>query len=171
MIELRQSNKDLSIAEYEMLQDIENGENGFMNEVCGMSYKDYKKWLADQDDFSVGKNLPQGWIPFTTYFLYDNGVPIGTGRIRHETSEYLQKVVGAGEIGYGISKNYRGKGYGNILFKEILKKCRDFGYEKITLFPHKDNEATIRIMLKNGGKVIGKFKEEKIIIEIPTKEN
>ena len=168
MIELKESNKDLGIAEYEMLQGIENGENGFMNEVCGMSYKEYKKWLADQDDFSVGKNLPQGWIPFTTYFLYDHGVPIGTARIRHETSEYLQKVVGAGEIGYGISKNYRGKGYGNILFKEILKKCRDFGYEKITLFPHKDNEATIKIMLKNGGKVIGDFNSEKIIIEIPT---
>ena len=167
MIELRQSSKDLGIAEYEMLQGIENGENGFMNVVKGMTFNEYKQWLIEQDDHHLGLNLPEGWIPFTTYFLYDNGVPIGTGRIRHETSEYLQKVVGAGEIGYGISKNYRGKGYGNILFKEILKKCRDFGYEKITLFPHKNNEATIRIMLKNGGKVIGKFKEEKIIIEIP----
>ena len=171
MIELRQSNKNLGIAEYEMLQGIENGENGFMNEVFGMSFAGFKEWLIMQEDFHLGKNLPQGWIPYTTYFLYDNGLPIGIGRVRHETSEYLQKVVGAGEIGYGISKAYRGKGYGNILFKEILKKCRDFGYEKITLFPHKDNEATIKIMLKNGGKVIGKFKEEKIIIEIPTKEN
>ena len=48
---------------------------------------------------------------------------------------------------------------------------KEFGYEKITLFPHKNNEATIKIMLKNGGKIIGKFKEEKIIIEIPTKES
>ena len=169
MIELRASNKNLGMAEYEMLQTIENGENGFMNEVYGMSFEEYKKWLANQDDFSQGKNLSQGWIPFTTYFLYDNNIPIGTGRIRHETSEYLQKVVGAGEIGYGISKTYRGKGYGNILFKEILKKCKeDFGYKKITLFPHKDNQATIKIMLKNGGKIIGDFKEEKIIIEIPT---
>jgi len=37
MIELRQSNKDLGIAEYEMLQGIENGENGFMNTVKGMT--------------------------------------------------------------------------------------------------------------------------------------
>ena len=171
MIELRQSNKNLGIEEYKMLQGIRNGENGFMNEVYGMSYEEYKKWLADQDDFSRGENLPQGWIPFTTYFLYDGDIPVGIGRIRHETSEYLQTVVGAGEIGYGISEPYRGRGYGNMLFKEILKKCRDFGYEKITLFPHKNNEATIKIMMKNGGKVIGKFKEEKIIIEIPTEEN
>lgn len=168
MIDLKQANKYMGIDEYKMLQGIENGENGFMNEVFGMSFAGFKEWLIKQEEFHLGKNLPQGWIPYTTYFLYDNGLPIGIGRVRHETSEYLQKVVGAGEIGYGISKDYRGKGYGNILFKELLKKCKDFGFEKITLFPHKDNIATIKIMTKNGGNVVGTFKEEKIIIEIPT---
>ena len=43
--ELKQSNKNLGMAEYEMLQGIENGENGFMNEVCGMTYDEYKMWL------------------------------------------------------------------------------------------------------------------------------
>lgn len=167
MIEFKQVNINMGKPEYEMLQGIENGENGFMNEVFDMPYNEYKNWLKLQEEFHLGINLPQGWIPCTTYFLYDNNIPIGIGRIRHETSEYLQTVVGAGEIGYGISKNYRNKGYGNILFKELLKKCKDYGYKKITLFPHKDNEATIKIMLKNGGKKIGKFKEEKIIIEIP----
>ena len=169
MIELRQSNKNLGIAEYEMLQGIENGENGFMNTVYGMNFDDYKKWLIEQDDHHLGINLPEGWIPDTTYFLYNNNTPIGIGRVRHGTNEYLQKVIGAGEIGYAISKAYRGKGYGNILFQELLKKCKEFGYDKITLFPHKDNFATIKIMIKNGGKIIGNFKEEKIIIEIPTK--
>lgn len=168
MIELRQSNKHLGLLEYEMLQGIVNGENGFMNEVYGMSFEEYKKWLIVQDNYHLGRNLPEGWIPNTTYFLYDNGIPVGIARVRHGTNEYLQKVLGAGEIGYGISKNYRGKGYGNVLFKEILKKCKEFGYDKITLFPHKNNEATIKIMLKNGGKIIGTFNEEKIIIEIPT---
>lgn len=169
MVELKQSNKDLGMQEYEMLQSIENGENGFMNEVFGMSYDEYKAWLINQDDFHLGKNLPQGWIPYTTYFLYNNNIPVGIGRVRHETCEYLQKIVGAGEIGYGISKPFRGKGFGNILFKELLKKCKEFGYKKITLFPYKNNVATINIMLKNGGVVVGKFNNDKIIIEIPVK--
>ena len=168
MIELRQSNKNLGRAEYEMLQGIENGENGFMNTVKGMSFEEYKKWLIEQDNHHLGLNLPDGWIPDTTYFLYVDNNPVGTGRIRHGTNEYLQKVIGAGEIGYGISKDYRGKGYGNILFRELLKKSKEFGYDKITLFPHRNNLATIKIMLKNGGKVIGEFNEEKTIIEIPT---
>ena len=169
MIELRQLNKNLGNAEYEMLQGIENGENGFMNVVCGMTFDDYKKWLIEQDDHHLGINLPEGWVSYTTYFLYDNNIPIGIGRVRHESNEYLQKVIGAGEIGYGISKVYRGKGYGNILFQELIKKCKEFGYEKIMLFPYKDNLVTIKIMIKNGGKLIGNFKKEKIIIEIPIK--
>ena len=171
MVELKEVKQSFGRLEYEMLQDIENGENGFMNDAFGLTFEEYKNWLKNQEDFSKGKNLPEGWIPYTTYLLFDDGEPVGFGRVRHETSEYLQKVVGAGEIGYGIAKRHRGKGYGNILFKELLKKCKSFGFDKITLFPHKDNEATIKIMLKNDGKVIGKFKEEKIIIEIPTKEN
>ena len=121
-MELKQSNKNLGYAEYEMLQNIENGENGFMNIVCGMSFDEYKQWLAEQDDHHLGINLPNGWIPDTTYFLYDGNVPVGIGRVRHGTNDYLQKVLGAGEIGYGIAKNHRGKGYGNILFKELLEK-------------------------------------------------
>ena len=41
MIELRQSSKDLGLDVYEMLQGIENGENGFMNEVYGMSFDEF----------------------------------------------------------------------------------------------------------------------------------
>ena len=168
MIELKQCNKDLGLDVYEMLQGIENGENGFMNEVYEMSFDEYKQWLSNMDDYHLGKNLPEDWIPYTTYFLFVDGVPVGTGRMRHGTNDYLQNVVGAGEIGYGISKEYRGRGYGNILFQEMLKECRKFGFDKIKLFPHKDNESTIKIMLKNGGKIVGDFNDEKIIIEIPT---
>ena len=39
MIELRQSNINLGIKEYEMLQGIKDGENGFMNDVFGKTYE------------------------------------------------------------------------------------------------------------------------------------
>ena len=114
--------------------------------------------------------MPEGWIPYTTYFLYINDIPVGYGRVRHTSSEYLENFVGAGNLGYGISKEYRGKGYGNILFTELLKKCKDFGYKEIKLFPLKSNKATVKIMIKNGGKIIGDFKDEKHIISIQIKQ-
>ena len=76
-------------------------------------------------------------------------------------------IIGAGNLGYGISKEYRKKGYGNILFRELLTKCKNFGYSEIKLFPHKENIATVKIMLKNGGKIVGDFKGVKHIIRIP----
>lgn len=150
-----------------MLQRISDGENGFSNPASQLSYEEYKEWLKKEDDYSRGINLPEGWIPATTYFLYINEIPVGYGRVRHSSSEYLENVIGAGNLGYGIAKPYRGKGYGSVLFKELLKKCKEAGYKEIRLFPLKSNAPTVKIMLKNGGEIIGEFNHEKYIIKIP----
>lgn len=163
-IELKQVSIDMGKQEYEMLQGILEMENGFTNPAYNLSYNAYKKWLQDIDNHSRGVNLPKGWIPYTTYILYIDDIPVGYGRIRHSSSKFLETVIGAGKLGYGISKHYRGKGYGNILFKELLKKCKEHGYNEIKLFPLKTNEATVKIMIKNGGKIIGDFRKNKHII-------
>lgn len=168
-IELKQISTDMGKAEYDMLQGILDVENGFSNPAYNLSYEEYKEWLQEVDNHSKSIDLPDGWVPYTTYVLYINDVPVGYGRVRHTSSEHLENVIGAGNLGYGISKKYRGKGYGNILFKELLKKCKYFGYKEIKLFPLKSNKVTVRIMLKNGGEIIGDFKEEKHIILIPIK--
>ena len=168
-IELKQLDISMDKEEYDMLQGIVDGENGFSNPAYQLTFKDYKTWLVKEDNYSRGEDLPEGWIPMTTYFLYIDNIPVGYGRVRHTSSEYLETVIGAGNLGYGISKEYRGKGYGNILFKELLKKCKVFGYREIKLFPLKSNEATVKIILKNGGEIIGNFKEEKHIILISIK--
>ena len=164
---LKQLSPDMGKPEYDMLQEIPAVENGFTNPAYGLSYEEYKEWLQTMDNNSRGVDLPEGWIPSTTYFLYVDDVPVGYGRVRHSSSEYLETVVGAGNLGYGIAKEYRGKGYGNILFQELLKKCREIGYKEIKLFPMKSNEPTVKIMLKNGGQIIGDFKDYKHIIRIP----
>lgn len=166
-IELKQLSINMGKEEYDMLQGIIDGENGFSNPAYQLSFDEYKNWLVKEDNYSRGEDLPEGWIPMTTYFLYIDNIPVGYGRVRHTSSEYLETVIGAGNLGYGISKNYRGRGYGNVLFRELLNKCKDFGYNEIKLFPHKENTATIKIMLKNGGEIIGEFKDCKHIIRIP----
>lgn len=168
-VELKQLSVNMTEQEYVMFQGILDIENGFTNPAYNLTYNEYKKWLQEVDNHSKGINLPDGWIPYTTYILYINDIPVGYGRIRHSSSEYLETVVGAGNFGYGISKEYRGKGYGDILFKELLKKCKEYGYREIKLFPLKTNEATLKIMIKNGGRIIGDFKNEKHIISIPIK--
>ncbi len=165
-ISLRQLSLDMGRPEYDMLQKIPAVENGFTNPAYNLSYDEYKEWLRITDNNSRSADLPEGWIPYTTYILYIEGIPVGYGRVRHSSSGYLETVVGAGNLGYGIAKEYRGKGYGNILFKELLKKCKEIGYKEIKLFPMKSNEPSVKIMLRNGGRIIGDFKGEKHIIRI-----
>ena len=129
-IELKQINNNMGEQEYEMLQGILAVENGFTNPAYNLSFGEYKNWLQDMINHSKGIGLPEGWIPYTTYILYINDIPVGYGRIRHSSSEYLETVVGAGNLGYGISKEHRGKGYGNILFKELLKNVKSMDIMK-----------------------------------------
>ena len=117
-IMLKQLSLDMGKQEYDMLQRIPAVENGFTNPAYNLSYDEYKEWLRITDNNSRGIDLPEDWIPYTTYVLYIDNVPVGYGRVRHSASEYLETVVGAGNLGYGIAKGCRGKGYGSILFKE-----------------------------------------------------
>ena len=166
-IALKQLSLDMGKPEYDMLQNIPAVENGFTNPAYDLSYDEYKEWLQITDNNSRGIDLPEDWIPYTTYVLYVDDVPVGYGRVRHSSSEFLETVVGAGNLGYGIAKEYRGKGYGGILFKELLKKCKEIGYKEIKLFPMKNNTPSVNILLKNGGQIIGDFKSQKHIILIP----
>lgn len=154
--------------EYSMLQEIDSNEYGFTNDAKNMTFDEYKTWLKQQDDYSKGQNLPQNWIPQTTYFLYIGEMPVGIGRIRHYSNEGLERK-GVGNLGYGIAKPFRGMGYGNLLFEKLLEKCKNFGYSEITLYPFIDNLATNKVMLKYGAKLVGTLNDEKNIYTIPVK--
>lgn len=162
--ELRPLSIENGIEEYNMLQAIDKAEYGFTNEVNGISYDEYKKWLISESDISNSKNLPENWIPQTTYFLYVESNPVGIARIRHYSSDYLEKQ-GVGNFGYGIAKPYRGKGYGHVLFQEVMKKCKQLGYSKIRSFIYIENIASNQIFIKNGAKFIEVFDGIKNIYE------
>lgn len=162
--ELKQLSINNGIDEYNMLQCIDKAEYGFTNDVYGMSYDEYKNWLIRESDISNSRNLPENWIPQTTYFLYVDTQPVGIARIRHHSSDYLENQ-GVGNFGYGIAKPHRGKGYGNILFLSVLKKCKNLGYSKIKSFVHIENIASNKIFMSNGATFLGTFHEEKNIYE------
>lgn len=163
-IELRQLSLENDIAEYNMLQDIDANENGFTNEVNGMSFQQYKVWLIKQNDYSKSQNLPDNFIPQTTYFLYVNNQPVGITIIRHYTADFLEKQ-GVGNFGYGIAKSFRGKGYGSALFANVLAKCKSLGYSKIKSFVHVDNIASNKVFINHGAVLLGVLNGIKNIYE------
>lgn len=73
--------KSLSLSDgrdiYEMLQEIGSNENGFHNKVNGMSFSQFKDWLAKE--YAVDNGELEAWmVPQSSYWMYDGAIPVGT---------------------------------------------------------------------------------------------
>lgn len=140
-------NCDLEKA-YELQSSFEKNENGFENNAYGYSFEEFKKYVDEQKDMSLGKNLKSGYVPATAYILNDNGKYVGIFNLRHFLNESLEN--GAGHIGYGVSKIYRNKGYGSNGLRLTLEKAKNIGIDEVYMSVLKNNEYSIMVQKKNG---------------------
>ena len=137
---------------YDMLQRIGADENAFNNEVNGMTYEEYKKWLLKQNAWSRGELLPEGYVKQWTYWLYDGNNPIGYGKLREKVTEQSRKF--GGNLGFAIDPLHRGKGYGNFLFSELLDTAKKKGLKEVWSSVEKYNYVSKHVHERNGGKLI-----------------
>ncbi len=134
---------------FEMLKGIEKIENSYTNPTYDMTFPEFKEWLIQQEQWDKGELLPQGYVAQSIYWLYDDAVPVGMGKIRHALTEASRK--NGGNIGYAVSRKYRGKKYGSILLKLLLQEARNIGVDEIILTIDKNNDASRKVCEKNGG--------------------
>ncbi len=134
---------------YEFFQNLPASENGRSNRAHGLSRKDFATWVQSEIDSAQGKNLKPGYVPGTTYVMYVDGVPVGISNLRHYLNENLKKD--GGHIGTHILPEYRGRGFGNIIKQETLKKAKDMGINPVLIFNNDDNIAAWRASEKLGG--------------------
>ena len=132
-----------------MLKSIGASENAYYNPVNKMDYEQYKKWLIEQDQWSRSENLPQGYVRQTIYWMYDVNTPVGVGKIRYSLTDQSREF--GGNIGYAISKTYRGKGYGNSILKLLLEKAKQLEIPEILITVEKFNYASKAVAELNGG--------------------
>ena len=125
-------------------------ENGFTNKYEGVSREEFEKVVLPRlISNSKGIDLPEGHVPGTEYFLWEDDEIVGLFRIRHELNDFLRE--GAGHIGYGIKKEHRGKGYATKGLALTIEKAREIIKEdEIYMSVHKDNPASLQVQLKNG---------------------
>lgn len=137
---------------YNMLQHIEKNENEFKNPVKGMSYEGFKEWLIQQYQWSRCENLPKGYVGQTCFWLMVDNTPVGFGKIRHALTE--DSRLRGGNIGYAISSEYRGKGYGAVLLKELLIQAEKMHLTEKLLTVEKYNPVSRKVIEKNGGQLV-----------------
>lgn len=125
-------------------------ENGFTNKYEGISREEFEKVVLPRlINNSKGIDLPEGHVPCTEFFLWEDDEIVGLFRIRHELNDFLRE--GAGHIGYGIKKEHRGKGYATKGLALAIEKAKEIIKEdEIYMSVHKDNPASLQVQLKNG---------------------
>ena len=105
---------------YDLIMSFPQVENGFENSCYGMSREDFDEYVLRCKDASLGINLQEGYVPDTKYVLLDDEDNyVGIFKFRHYLNEALAK--GAGHIGYGIRKEYRGRGYASEGLRLVLE--------------------------------------------------
>jgi predicted acetyltransferase len=106
----------------------------------------YAKRLIDE---SEGKNLPDGYVPQSTFWLIDDGEFIGRVSIRHTLTEHLLKE--GGHIGYDIRPSRRNRGYGKKILSLALPKAKTLGIDKVLITCNETNIGSKKIIEANGG--------------------
>jgi len=96
-----------------------------------------------------GIDLPDGYVPDTAYVLVDKDHYVGLFNLRHYLNDALKE--GAGHIGYGICKSYRGQGYATAGLALVIEEAKKIIPEdEIYISVHKNNPASLTVQKKNG---------------------
>jgi predicted acetyltransferase len=148
-VELRQLSIHDGMDVYEMLQEIPEIENGFVNGCNGRAFEDFKSWLIKSDNTHKGIGLKDWMVPQTSYWLYADGVPVGFAKLRHDLTDKLREE--GGHIGYAIRPSCRNKGYGKLLLKLVIEEAGKMGIDKVLITIHSDNTPSLKVAVANGG--------------------
>lgn len=111
--------------------------------------KDFPGYVSRLRQESLGNNLPKGYVPQTTYWLFDEDKFIGRVSIRHRLNDFLFNE--GGHIGYDIRPSKRNKGYGTKILSLAIPLARDLGIAKILVTCSENNIASKKIIEHNGG--------------------
>ena len=147
-----------------MLQELPADENGYINRVAGMSFGEYKEWLKGRVKNAEQVGIVDGWkVPQTTYWLFEDGRPVGSGNLRHLLTDKLMEQ--GGHIGYSIRPSDRNRGLGKTLLALLIEEGRKIGINRLLLTIHNQNTPSVHVALANGGK-IEKTTEERCYVWI-----
>ncbi len=153
MLYLKEANTEDWEKEYEAFSMMPYYESGYGNHFYGYTARQFHDYgLPYLEKLSKGIDLPEGYVPETYFFLWDDDIIVGLFKIRHYLNDDLRE--GAGHIGYGILEPYRGKGYGTKGLALALEKCRQIIREDdVYLAAFSFNKPSIKVMLANGARI------------------
>lgn len=103
------------------------------------------------------KEAAEGLVPDSVFFLLDESRDrlLGAINIRHYLNDSLLKE--GGHIGDGIRPSERRKGYATEMIRLALIECKKLGIDKMLMTCDKENIASAKSIIKNGGILENEF--------------
>lgn len=140
--------------------------HGDYNELGNSLIRDnetFDEMLERLNNRRKGKNISKRDVPATVYWIIVNNDVVGTIDLRHKLNQdYFERL---GHVAYYIKPEERKKGYATKALEIAIKKYRDKHIPKILITCFKDNVASSKVIIKNGGLL-----EKNIIDNITKKE-
>ena len=129
---------------------MENGDS--LDGTAGLSKAaSIDDWFAALKDNASELTVRPGLVPASTFLgirVKDNRV-VGMIDIRRRLNDYLLEF--GGNIGYSVRKSEREKGYAKEMLRLALGKCKELHLSKILITCSKNNIASAKTIIANGG--------------------
>ena len=133
----------------EFLADFEQAGETHIPAFFGSEDWSHAKTVEEFSRQSRGEGLPAGWVPGTTYFLFEDDVIVGVANLRHRLNEKL--LAFGGHVGYSVRPSARNRGCATALLGEIKKLAKERGIARLRVTCSADNTASARVIEKCGG--------------------
>lgn len=116
-------------------------------------YDNIDEWIEFTKFMQTEKAEKLGCVPSETYLCIraEDNKMVGIVNIRKYLNDSI-KVYG-GHIGYSVLPDERKKGYATQILSMALEKCRTLGLNSVLVTCDKDNTASQKVIIKNGGKL------------------
>lgn len=120
---------------------------------------DFAAFVRELEEEAQGIGLPPGISPQQTYLLIKDGSEV-IGELRFRPTIPQPYEEQNGHIAYNLHPSARRKGYATRMLALVLDEARALSMEGVMLTIEEENPASVRVIEKNGGKLLKQFHAE-----------